>query len=92
MRRSLEQRLDQMSVTMDQRELKVGDQSLTYGTLVPKAPPPETGYPVIVGLHYGTWDLFGEGKELSLIDDPKKMKPATIRVRFGEPPRRRLVL
>lgn len=51
-------------------------------------------YPVniIAGLHYGTWDLFGEGKELSLIDDPKKVKPATIRVRFGESPRRRLVL
>jgi len=54
MRRSLEQRLDQMSVAMDQRELKVGDQSLTYGTLVPKSPPPEAGYPIIVGLHYGT--------------------------------------
>lgn len=54
MRRSLEQRLDQMSVTMDQRELKVGDRSLTYGTLVPKTPPPDSGYPIIVGLHYGT--------------------------------------
>ena len=54
MRRLPGQRLDQMSVTMDQRELKVGDRSLTYGTLVPKAPPPEGGYPLIVGLHYGT--------------------------------------
>ena len=54
MRRSLEQRLDQMSVKMDQRELKVGDRSLTYGTLVPKTPAPESGFPVIVGLHYGT--------------------------------------
>ncbi len=54
MRRSLEQRLDQMSVTMDQRELKVGDRSLTYGTLVPKSPPPDGGYPIVVGLHYGT--------------------------------------
>lgn len=54
MRRSLEQRLDQMSVTMDQRELKFGDRSLTYGTLVPKTPPPDSGYPIIVGLHYGT--------------------------------------
>lgn len=54
MRRSPEQRLDQMSVKMDQRELKVGDRSLTYGTLVPKSPPPDSGYPIIVGLHYGT--------------------------------------
>lgn len=55
MRRSvLEQRLDQMPVRMDQRELKVGEQSITYGTLVPKSPPPEAGYPLIVGLHYGT--------------------------------------
>ncbi len=54
MRRALEQRLDQMSVTMDQRELKLGDRTLTYGTLVPKTPAPEGGYPIIVGLHYGT--------------------------------------
>lgn len=55
MRRSvLEQRLDQMPVRMDQRELKVGDQSITYGTLVPKTEPPEAGYPLIVGLHFGT--------------------------------------
>ena len=53
-RMTLEQRLDQMSVKMDQRELKVGDRSVTYGTLVPKAPPPAGGYPLIVGLHYGT--------------------------------------
>ncbi len=53
-RLTLEQRLDQMSVKLDQRELKVGDRSVTYGTLVPKAPPPEGGYPLIVGLHYGT--------------------------------------
>ena len=53
-RPTLEQRLDQMSVRMDQRELNVGDRSVTYGTLVPKAPPPEGGYPFIVGLHYGT--------------------------------------
>ncbi len=51
---TLEQRLDQMPVKMDQRELKVGDRSVTYGTLVPKTPPPEGGYPLIVGLHYGT--------------------------------------
>lgn len=55
MRRStLEQRLDQMPVRMDQRELKSGDRSVTYGTLVPKTPAPEAGYPLIVGLHYGT--------------------------------------
>ena len=53
-RLTLEQRLDRMSVTMDQRELKVGARSVTYGTLVPKAPPPEGGHPLIVGLHYGT--------------------------------------
>ncbi len=54
MRRFPGQRLDQMSVTMDQRELKLGDRSLTYGTLVPKTPAPEGGFPLIVGLHYGT--------------------------------------
>ncbi len=43
-----------MPVRMDQRELKVGDTSITYGTLVPKADPPDTGYPLIVALHYGT--------------------------------------
>jgi predicted peptidase len=53
-RLTLEQRLDRMSVTMEQRELKAGARSVTYGTLVPKAPPPEGGYPLIVGLHYGT--------------------------------------
>ncbi len=53
-RMTLEQRLDQMSVKMDQRELKVGDRSVTYGTLAPKAAPPERGYPLVVGLHYGT--------------------------------------
>jgi predicted peptidase len=53
-RSPLEQRLDQMPVRMDQRELMVGDRSVTYGTLVPKAPPPEGGYPLIVGLHFGT--------------------------------------
>lgn len=53
-RLTLRQRLDQMPVRMDQRELRVGEHSVTYGTLVPKAPPPEAGYPLIVGLHYGT--------------------------------------
>lgn len=53
-RLTLEQRLDRMSVTMEQRELKAGARSLTYGTLVPKAPPPAGGYPLIIGLHYGT--------------------------------------
>jgi predicted peptidase len=53
-RPSLDQRLDQMPVRMDQRELKAGEMSLTYGTLVPKEPPPEAGYPLIVGLHFGT--------------------------------------
>ena len=50
----LEQRLDQLPVRMDQRELKVGDRAVTYGTLVPKTPAPASGYPLIVGLHYGT--------------------------------------
>lgn len=53
-RRTRVQRLDQMSVRMDQRELQVGGRSVTYGTLVPKTPPPEGGYPLIVALHYGT--------------------------------------
>jgi predicted peptidase len=53
-RTALGQRLDQMSVKLDQRELTVGGRSVTYGTLVPKMPPPAAGYPLIVGLHYGT--------------------------------------
>ena len=53
-RLTLRQRLDQMPVRMDQRELTVGGRSVTYGTLVPKIPPPAGGYPLIVGLHYGT--------------------------------------
>lgn len=52
--RRITQRLDQMSVKLDQRELTAGGRSLTYGTLVPKTPPPEGGYPMIVGLHFGT--------------------------------------
>lgn len=50
----LAQRLDQLPVRMEQRELKVGDRSVTYGMLVPRESPPEGGYPLIVGLHYGT--------------------------------------
>lgn len=53
-RRAVDQRLDQMPVRMDQRELTLGDRSITYGTLVPKTPPPAAGYPLVVGLHYGT--------------------------------------
>jgi predicted peptidase len=53
-RPSLEQRLDQLPVRMEQLELKVGDRSVTYGVLAPKAPPPAEGYPLIVALHYGT--------------------------------------
>jgi predicted peptidase len=53
-RSTLEQRLDQMPVKLEQRELKVGDRSVTFGVLVPKTPAPEGGYPLIVGLHYGT--------------------------------------
>lgn len=54
MRRRTAQRLDQMPVKLDQRELTANGRSLTYGTLVPKTPPPEGGYPMIVGLHFGT--------------------------------------
>jgi predicted peptidase len=53
-RTAREQRLDQLPVRMDQRELRVGGRSVTYGTLVPKTPPAARGYPLIVGLHYGT--------------------------------------
>lgn len=54
MRRRTAQRLDQMPVKLDQRELTANGRSLTYGTLVPKTPAPDGGYPLIVGLHYGT--------------------------------------
>ena len=43
-----------MPVRIEQRELAVGDRSVTFGMLIPKAPPPDGGYPLIVGLHYGT--------------------------------------
>jgi predicted peptidase len=53
-RPSLEQRLDQLPVRLEQRELQVGERAVTYGLLTPKTPPPAAGYPLIVGLHYGT--------------------------------------
>jgi predicted peptidase len=53
-RPTLAQRLDQLPVRLEQRELKVGERSVTYGVLSPKTPPPATGYPLIVALHYGT--------------------------------------
>lgn len=43
-----------MPVKMDQRELTVGGRGVTFGTLVPRTPAPEGGYPLIVALHYGT--------------------------------------
>lgn len=39
---------------MEQHELAVGSRFVTYGVLVPKAPPPAAGYPMIVALHFGT--------------------------------------
>ena len=42
------------AVSMEQRELKVGERAVTYGLLTPKTPPPEAGYPLVVGLHFGT--------------------------------------
>jgi len=53
-RRTLTQRLDQLPVRMEQHELLVGTRFVTYGVLVPKTPPPAAGYPLIVGLHFGT--------------------------------------
>ena len=53
-RPSLAQRLDQLPVRMEQHELLVGTRFVTYGVLVPKTPPPVAGYPLIVGLHFGT--------------------------------------
>jgi predicted esterase len=53
-RRSLTQRLDQLPVRMEQHELLVGSRFVTYGVLVPKTPPPASGYPMIVALHFGT--------------------------------------
>lgn len=53
-RHATAQRFDQLSSRIEQRALKVGDRSVTYGMLVPKAAAPEGGYPLVVGLHYGT--------------------------------------
>jgi len=53
-RRLLTQRIDQLPVRMEQHELLVGSNFVTYGTLVPKAAAPAAGHPLIVALHYGT--------------------------------------
>jgi hypothetical protein len=45
-------------------------------------------YPVniILGMHYGTWRLFGDGAKLNLIDDPRTNE--TVTAPFGYCPRR----
>ena len=56
MRRSapLPQRLDDLPVRIEQRDLALGDRTITYGVLAPKAPPPAAGAPLVLALHYGT--------------------------------------
>lgn len=48
------QRLDNLPVRMEQREITVGGSTLTYGLLIPKTPPDASGYPLILALHYAT--------------------------------------
>lgn len=50
----MRQRLDALPVRLEQRDLTVDGRGVTYGLLVPRTPPPDAGYPLIVGLHYGT--------------------------------------
>ena len=50
----LRQRFADLPVRIDQREITVDGRGQTFGTLTPKAPPDESGYPMIVGLHYAS--------------------------------------
>lgn len=54
MRRVMRQRLDALPVRLEQRDLLVDGRGVTYGLLVPRTAPPDTGYPLILALHYGT--------------------------------------
>src|SRR6476620_603487 len=51
---SLAQRLDDLPVKLEQRDITVAGRGITYGLLTPRTPPPPGGYPLIVGLHYAT--------------------------------------
>jgi predicted peptidase len=48
------QRFADLPVRIEQREITVDGRSQTFGLLIPKAPPPESGYPMVVGLHYAS--------------------------------------
>ena len=50
----LRQRFADLPVRIEQREITVDGRSQTYGLLIPKAAPEESGYPMIVGLHYAS--------------------------------------
>lgn len=50
----LRQRFADLPVRIDQREISVDGRGQTYGLLIPKAAPEESGYPMIVGLHYAS--------------------------------------
>jgi predicted peptidase len=48
------QRFADLPVRIEQREISVDGRGQTYGLLIPKAAAEATGYPMIVGLHYGS--------------------------------------
>jgi predicted peptidase len=50
----LRQRFADLPVRIEQREITVDGRSQTYGLLIPKAAAEESGYPMIVGLHYAS--------------------------------------
>lgn len=48
------QKLADLPVRLEQKEISVGGSTVTYGLLIPKTAPEPTGYPMIVALHYAT--------------------------------------
>ena len=48
------QRFADLPVRIEQREISVDGRGQTYGLLIPKAAADAAGYPMILGLHYGS--------------------------------------
>jgi predicted peptidase len=48
------QRFADLPVRIEQREISVDGRGQTYGLLIPKAAADATGYPISLGLHYGS--------------------------------------
>jgi predicted peptidase len=50
----LRQRFADLPVRIEQREITVDGRGQTFGLLVPKAAAEESGYPIVLGLHYAS--------------------------------------